>query len=518
MGRTYHSSVIKDSKIPPEVLPSVVSKQCAENVTRVTWDVAWLSKTPKYKSHENIWKLMDIFNQMRYFLNLKWPQVVGNPSMLGSRSDTVEAADLRPRALYVELLHTLVKLSRPGGFVWMILVADKLIVYHRYLRVGEPCRIVWRVGLWKPFVIFGHQRWPEVHVCRGGRVDTPSTSTLWARQSNCRETRWIGSSSTVLKYTKILWQYALTLGFTNINTEHIMNTSILLMQWDYIYALPAGYLSRALALTFNSTSPDHQKKNNWARKVRQRRPWKSEWNLFLPQTIQDCHHLRTGFIPFLQASHRPRFRWLLNWCEPYRARSRSSGGSGFDFCPSKMVDFEPILIFWKHPDMVFLFPKGRVSLIFSGTLRFRSVPMKSTHFRFRYLCATAGALGVLQACPGTQLGDFRHLQGLNVWGTRATIANWSSTYHALEYQAILLASIYEHEWSKLLLEYLVCCFPLLLSRGTTTWSYLCYRSLFLPVYHQSKSSSFSSRANVFRLAVIRTPWNVANKYLSRSLY
>lgn len=39
-----------------------------------------------------------------------------------------------------------------------------------------------------------------------------------------------------------------------------MNTSILLMQWDYIYALPAGYLSRALALTFNSTSPDHQKK------------------------------------------------------------------------------------------------------------------------------------------------------------------------------------------------------------------------------------------------------------------
>lgn len=36
MGRTYHSSVIKDSKIPPEVLPSVVSKQCAENVTSVT--------------------------------------------------------------------------------------------------------------------------------------------------------------------------------------------------------------------------------------------------------------------------------------------------------------------------------------------------------------------------------------------------------------------------------------------------------------------------------------------------
>lgn len=115
MGRTYHSSVIKDSKIRPEVLPSVVSKQCAEHVTGVTWDVAWLSKTPKYKSHENFWKFMDIFNQMGYFLNLKRPQVVGNPSMLGSRSDTVEAADLRPRALYVELLHTLVKLSRPGG-------------------------------------------------------------------------------------------------------------------------------------------------------------------------------------------------------------------------------------------------------------------------------------------------------------------------------------------------------------------------------------------------------------------
>lgn len=101
-----------------------------------------------------------------------------------------------------------------------------------------------------------------------------------------------------------------------------------------------------------------KKKSNWARNVRRRRPWKSEWNLFLPQTIQDCHHLRTGFIPLLQASHRPRFRWLLNWCEPYRARSRSSGGSGFDFCPSKMVDFEPILIFWKHPDMLFLFPKA----------------------------------------------------------------------------------------------------------------------------------------------------------------
>ena len=61
---------------------------------------------------------------------------------------------------------------------------------------------------------------------------------------------------------------------------------------------------------------------------------------------------------------------------------------------------------------------------------------------------------------------------------------------------------------------------LLLSFAFEPWyNYLILSLLpFLPVYHQSKSSSFSSRANVFRLAVIRTPWNVANKYLSRSLY
>lgn len=47
---------------------------------------------------------------------------------------------------------------------------------------------------------------------------------------------------------------------------------------------------------------------------------------------------------------------------------------------------------------------------------------------------------------------------------------------------------------------------LLLSFAFEPWyNYLILSLLpFLPVYHQSKSSSFSSRANVFRLAVIRT--------------
>lgn len=87
--------------------------------------------------------------------------------------------------------------------------------------------------------------------------------------------------------------------------------------------------------------------------------------------------LADRFHTLLQASHRPRFRWLLNWCEPYRARSRSSGGSvwkirnvlqggGFDFWhPSKMVDFESILIFWNTRNGIFV-SKGRVSLIFSA--------------------------------------------------------------------------------------------------------------------------------------------------------
>ena len=106
------------------------------------------------------------------------------------------------------------------------------------------------------------------------------------------------------------------------------------------------------------------KKQQLSEKSEQTKPWKSEWN---NGARYFCYKQSMTSITSGQVSYRPRFfRWLLNWCEPYRARSRSSGGV-LVFERYEMYFKVVVLIFdtpqngWfcsrLSPDMVFLFPK-----------------------------------------------------------------------------------------------------------------------------------------------------------------
>lgn len=160
----------------------------------------------------------------------------------------------------------------------------------------------------------------------------------------------------------------------------------------------------------------HLKKKQLSKKSEANKTMKKWMKHILPQTIQDCHHLRTGFIPFCKLHIDPLqviaqlMRTIQSEIKEFRRKclkdtKRTSRWWFWFLTPLKngwfWVDFD----FLKHQKWNFCFQRPSFSHIF-GTLRFRSVPMKSTPFRFRYLCATAGALGVLQACLGTQLGNF----------------------------------------------------------------------------------------------------------------
>ncbi len=160
MRRTYHS-VIKDPNIPPGTL----CRNSVQKMLHVSLEM-WNSDSP---SHTNTnlqitWELLETHGHFlpdEILFNLKWP--LSCRKSINAGISIWQAADLRPRALYVELLHTLVKLSRLGGF-GVDDLAHKLIdvrmVLESWWAVSHNDEWFWRVGLWKRDFILNRGRGP----------------------------------------------------------------------------------------------------------------------------------------------------------------------------------------------------------------------------------------------------------------------------------------------------------------------------------------------------------------------